>query len=278
MPPVRSPLVHDVLKFSLSFLICLILFFLTFFLYTKAAGPLPFKVDSISTQKLDNFYVTGTGKSSIKPDKGTVRVGVNSTGKTADEAKSKMNEVINRVSSALKALGISEADIKTENLSVYPIYNDVKPLVMQVPELMPVGTTPPNPDGKATSYNGNTTIVITVRKIDLANQVIDTATAQGANQLGGVQFDNTDTTAAENDARIKAIADAKQKAQTAAQAAGFKLGKLLNYQENAGGNVAYYDKAMPMAASGRAEDSAPTQIEPGENEVSMTVTLSYEVL
>jgi uncharacterized protein YggE len=285
MPSVHSALFRDILKLSITFFVCLLLFFLTLFVYTKAAGPLPFRVDSVTTQKTDSFLVTGTGKSSIKPDKGTVRLGVNATGKTADEAKSKMNEVINKVNASIKGLGIEAADIKTENFSVYPNRDDViKPMVMEAPDdsrttiapAPPATSTPPDPDEKATSYTANTTLVITVRQVDLANKVIDTASSQGANQMGGVQFDNTDTTAAENDARTKAIADAKQKAQTAAQAAGFTLGKLMNYQENSGGNV-IYDKAMPMAVSGRAE-SEPTQIEPGQNEVSMTVTLSYEVL
>ncbi len=296
MPPVRSSIISDVLKFALSFFVCLLLFFLTLFVYTKSAGPLPFRVDSVTTQKTDSFFVTGTGKSSIKPDKGIVRVGVTATGKTADEAKSKMNEVVNKVTPALKGLGIAEGDIKTENFSVYPNNNEVRPVDAEIkPSVMegpattapagpkiampapPVATSVPDPNGRVTSYTANTTLVITVRRIENANKIIDTSLSLGANEMGGITFDNTDTTAAENDARTKAIAEAKQKALTASQAAGFKLGKLMNYQENSNGVGMYYDKAMPISVSARPE-SEPTQVQPGENEISMTVTLSYEVL
>ena len=275
---MSAVLIHAA-KLSFSFFLCLVVFFLTLFVYTQAAGPLPFRVDSISTQKSDSFMVNGTGKSSIKPDKGTVRLGVTATGKTAEEAKSKMNEIINKVSAAIKGVGVTANDIKTENFSVYPNYNEIKPMTMEAPEISIAPAPPGAPrdtNAQATSYTANTNLVITVRQVDLANKVLDTASSNGANQMGGVEFGSTDTTVAENDARTKAIADAKQKAQTAAEAAGFRLGKLVNYQESNGGGPIMYDRAMSMNAA--AEGSAPTQLETGENEVSVTVTLSYEVL
>ena len=244
---------------------------ISLYIYTKAAGPIPFSVTSVTTQKTDSFSVTGEGKSSIKPDKATVRLGVVADGATADIAKNKMNEVINKVTAEIKALGISEKDIQTENLNVYQNYTN-RPVMAEK-----VGTTTSvaDPNSQATSYNANTNIVIKVNQIDLANKVIDVGTRNGANQVGGVQFDNADKTTAENEAREKAVADAKSKAQTAAKAAGFSLGKIINYQENSGGG------GYPMMYAAKAADSAApaqrTELNPGENEIIMSVTLSYEV-
>lgn len=244
---------------------------LSLFVYTKLAGPIPFSVNSITTQKSDSFSVTGEGKASIKPDKATLRLGVIADGSTADIAKNKMNEVINQVTAELKSLGIAEKDIKTENLNVYENY-DNRPLPAEK-----AGTATPavqDPNSRAVSYRANTTLVVTVSQIDLANQVIDVGTKNGINQIGGVEFDNADKTKAENEARIKAVANAKAKAETAAQAAGFTLGKIINYQEGmGGGGPVMYGKTMDAAVPAASK----TELNPGENEVVINVTLSYEV-
>ncbi len=254
-------------------LIALTVVFILFslFVYTKLAGPIPFSVTSTTTQKSDAFSVTGEGKASITPDKATVRLGVIADGATADVAKNKMNEVINKVTTELKALGIADKDIKTENLNVYENY-DNRPLPAEKV------VTPPavqDPNSRAVSYRANTTLVVVAGKIDLAEKVIDVGTKNGINQIGGVQFNNVDKTNAENEARIKAVADAKAKAETAAKAAGFNLGKIINYQEGGRGeSPLMYNKTM---TAGSNQDSAQTELNPGENEVVMTVTLSYEV-
>lgn len=242
------------------------------FIYTKAAGPIPFSVTSVTTQKTDSVSVTGEGKAAMTPDNATVRLGVTATGATAEVAKNKMNEVINKVTQEIKALGIADKDIKTENVSVYEDYN-TRPLPADK-----VGATTPavqDPNSRATSYIGNTTLIISAKQIDLANKVIDVGSKNGVNQLGGVQFGNEDKTAAENEARQKAIEAAKAKAQVAATAAGFKLGKIINYSESMGGGG-------PMIYAAKAADSMTTnqatQLQPGENELMMSVTLSYEVL
>lgn len=241
------------------------------FVYTKVAGPIPFSITSVTTQQSEAFSVTGEGRSSIKPDKATVRLGVVADGPTADAAKNKMNEVINKVTAEIKALGIQDKDIKTENISVYEDYNNRPVMAEKIGATQPV----PDPNSKATSYRANTTLVINASQIDLANKIIDVGTKNGVNQLGGVQFDNTDKAAAENDARVKAVADAKAKAEIAAKTAGFKLGKIINYSEGngGGGTLMYAAKAGDNSTSNQK-----TELQPGENEVTMSVTLSYEVL
>src|SRR3989344_3575413 len=199
---------------TVSFLIKSIIFLLLIFLYIKFAGPIPFSVNSTTTSKSDAFSVTGEGKADIKPDFGTLRVGV------------------------------------TANYD----YTS--------------GTQ------KITGYNANTNLVIKIRDINKANQIIDLTTQNGANQLGGLTFENLDKSKAEDEARIKAVEDAKKKASRAAQAAGFSLGKLVNYQESFGGQppiIYAADRALPQSGGG------DTQVEPGTNEIVVNVTLSYEV-
>ncbi len=261
----------SVLKVLGTISFAIIFTLVSLFVFTKIAGPLPFSVTSTVTQKTDSFSVTGEGKVKITPSAATVRLGVVADGATADIAKNKMNQTINQVTAEIKALGIDDKDIKTENISVYEDFSN-KPVLMEKSAAAPAV---PDPNSKAGSYRANTNLVIKVDQLELANKIIDIGTKNGVNQLGGVQFDNEDQTAAENEARQKAIESAKAKAQTAASAAGFKLGKIINYSESTGGGG-------PMMYAAKAVDSTTsnqdTRLQPGENEVRMSVTLSYEVL
>lgn len=247
----QNPLVSS----TISFLIKAIIFMVLIFLYTFFAGPIPFSVNSVTTSKSDAFSVTGEGKAEIKPDFATLRVGVSANAPTVEEAQSQMNSSINKVTDALKNAGIAEADIQTENYNVNPNYDYT------------------SARQKITDYMANTNIVIKIRDLQKANQIIDLVTQNGANQVGGLTFENADKSAAEDEARTKAVEDAKKKAAHAAKVAGFNLGKLVNYQESFGGQppIIYAADRAQVGGGGN------TQIEPGTNEVVVSVTLSYEV-
>lgn len=236
--------------------VTLVIFFILLFVYTKFVGPIPFSVNSITTTKSTTFDVTGEGKSSIKPDFANISAGVSATGATTKEVQDKINSVISKVSEAVKALGVDSKDIQTANYNVNPTYDYTG------------GTQ------KITGYSANTNLTIKVRNIDNAGKVIDAATANGANNVSNLGFDSTDSTAAENDARTKAVAAAKQKAEDAAKIAGFTLGKIVNYSENSGGTPII----RPLGLGGANLTAAPqTKLETGTNEVVIDVTLSYEI-
>lgn len=246
-------------------LISLAVFFILLFGFTKILGPIPFDITQVTTSKSDAFSVTGEGKVEVKPDSATVRLGVLAKGPTAEGAKSQLNTSINNVIAGIKNLGVPEEDIKTENFNIYPEYGIARPV--------PAGAEPAD-QNSITGYTANTNISVTVDTAEMANAILDEATARGANQVGGVDFQVKDKAAALNQARELAVTDAKKKAEDASRTAGFKLGKIINYSEGGGGGY-----PVPMYA--KAEDSmagsAPTQIEPGTNEIMVNVTLSYEI-
>lgn len=243
---------------SLPFLV-ITFFFISLFAYVKLTGPIPFSVNSITTSKTDTFNVTGEGKATVKPDIATITVGIQANGASAKEVQNQINTNINKVSDAIKKLGIDPKDIKTQNYSINPTYNYSS-----------------GDNQKIAGYAGSTNILIKVRNLDNANTVLDTAVAQGANQVGNISFDVEDKTKAENEARTMAVAQAKKKAQDAAKIAGFSLGKIINYSENQGGPPGPLPM-MKAADSGQGLGGGGTQVEPGSNEIDLTVTLSYEI-
>jgi len=255
----------EVLRRVVAPVVIILFFFASLFIYTKLAGPIPFDVNSVTTSKSDAFSVTGEGKVDAKPDTATVRLGVIASGNTEAEAKNLLNSNINKVIEGIKELGISEDKIKTENFNIYPQYNDIGPDRV---------INPATDQNQISGYTGNTNISVIVDTAELANKVVDAAVADGANQVGGVDFQVKDKTGALNKAREMAVADAKKKAEDAARIAGFNLGKIINYSEGQNGG---YPVPMMAKAGDNARESAPTQIQPGTNEISISVTLSYEI-
>lgn len=228
-------------------------FFIALFAYTKLVGPIPFSVNSVITTKTDTFTATGEGKATAIPDIAVISVGVTAQGSTVKQVQEALNTKINAVTAAVKKIGVSDKDMQTTNYNISPNYD--YQISMQ----------------RITGYQANTNLTIKVRDLDRANDVIDSSTAAGANQVGGVSFDVSDKTKAESEAREKAVTEAKEKAAQAAKIAGFSLGRIINYTENFGGSM-----PMPMyAKADMARES--TQIEPGSSEITVTVSLSYEI-
>lgn len=241
--------------FNLGLIISVFVFL---FLFIKVVGPIPFTVNSVNTQKTDTFNVTGEGKVSVKPDVATVIVGITSNGSTVQVVQEQINITINKISEAIKSLGVAEKDIKTTSYNINPNY-DYSSSTQQI-----------------TGYSASTNLMVKVRKLDTVNNIIDASTKNGANTVSGVNFEVDDKEKAQNEAREKAVAEAKEKAADAAKIAGFKLGKIINYQEN-NNLLPRVFPGIAYAAMETKDVAAPTQIEPGSTDITISVTLSYEI-
>lgn len=236
-----------------------VVFFVLLFAFVKFVGPFPLSISSVVTTKTDTFTVTGEGKSTAIPDIAVVSVGVQTQGSTVKQVQTDLNTKINKVTDAIKKLGIDSKDIQTTNYSVSPMY-DYQSAVQRI-----------------TGYQANTDLAVKVRIMDRANDVIDAATTNGANQVGGVTFDVSDKAKAENEARATAVAEAKTKAQVAAKAAGFTLGRVIDYSESTGGITPPRPMLAKADAAGGAAPQVATQVEPGSSEITIDVSLSYEI-
>lgn len=233
-------------------------FFVLLFTFTKLFGPIPFSINSVSTQKSTTFDVSGEGKVTIKPDIASVSVGIQSSGSSVKAVQDQINSSINKISEAVKGLGIDSKDIQTTNYNINPEYDF-------------------SAGQRIKGYTASTNLYIKVRQIDKVNQVIDAATSNGANQVYGINFEVDDKSTAQNEARQKAVADARKKAEDAAKIAGFRLGRIVNYSENLGG----FGGPVPLmraTAADSAVSNPPTQVEPGSTDITVNVTLSFDII
>jgi uncharacterized protein YggE len=246
------------IKPIISAVLIIFVFFILLFFFLKMLGSIPLFINSVTTSKTDAFTVTGQGKVSVKPDIVSITAGITTNGTTVKDVQENINSTINKISEAVKNLGVETKDIKTGNYNIQPVY-DYKS-----------GTQ------KITGYSATTNLVIKARDLNKANQIIDTATQNGANQISGVSFEVEDRTKAENEARQKAVDDAKKQASEASKIAGFQLGKIINYSESTNDNPRpiAFNKMVPAAGGA---DVTQTSLEPGESEIVVNVSLSFEI-
>jgi uncharacterized protein YggE len=212
---------------------------------------------------------SGTATTSVDPDKFSVTVGVETNGTTAEEAASANADLIARVIAAIKELGIADEEISTSSYSVYPVYGTVEPLTMCI-EIYPV---PPEcqPRQEIVGYKAVNSVTVTLDAdggVD-AGQVIDTAVGTGANTVSGAfYFLSTEMQEQVRDELIAdAIANARHRADIAAEAVGMEVSGVHSINLN--------DVFFPVFSRGL--EAADTQILPGQQEVSMTVSVTYFV-
>lgn len=248
------------------------------FIWSSFSYLLPFQLPGSPVSKDALFTAEGTGEVTYVPDTALLYLGVSKTAATQEEAKNQANKIINQITEELKKLGIDKKYIKTTNFSVnenydYGIMPAAEPMVVEDK----MGIMPPS-RSKVRGYVANANLEVRVKPLDKAERAIDVATKAGATQVGTSQLvlDEQKQKELESQARIEAIKNAKEKAKQISEAAGIRLGRVVSVQEGGGG----YPVPYLMKAEGRTMDSsapAPaTQIEPGENKISLSVTLSYE--
>ncbi len=207
--------------------------------------------------------VNGEGFVMAKPDMAVVSVGVATQGTTAAQALAANNTQMDALFKAISGLGIEDKDVQTSNFSVTPRYAQPDP---QRPD-------EPYDPGKIVGYDASNQVTVKVRDLRKLGDALDSFVATaGANNLQGVSFDFNDPTPIMDEARRKAVADARRKAALFAEGAGVKLGPIQSIAEGGG----YYPQ--PVYAMARAaEMKASVPVAPGESRISANVSLTYEL-
>ncbi len=199
-----------------------------------------------------SISVTGEATISAPPDLAQIDGGVSNDAKTAREASEANNKAMGILLLALKNAGIAEKDFQTSQLSLQPQYAP--------------NSNPPQVVG----FHASNRVSIIVREIAKVGNVIDTLVTNGANDIGGISFTVAQPSKLLDEARPKAIADARRKAEIYAQAAGVALGAPLSISEESSSTPVAYRKM----SAGLARD---TPIAQGEETLRISVSVTYEL-
>lgn len=244
---------------NVNFVGSIIIFFALLFVYSKWGPAIPF---STTTQnKGEPLMVTETGKVAVTPDIAKVTVGIEKQGQSLKQVQNDLNITSKKLTDELKKLGIEEKNIKTINYSVYPEYDYQ------------------NSPYKIIGYKVSTSYEIRITDFEVVNDALVVATGSGANVIGNISFEINEKTKEEytQKAREEAVGKAKNKAKGLAKTAGISLGKIININESFGTNYPrpiMYSKEIAVGDSNKPEVANVT---PGETEIEVTITLSYEI-
>jgi uncharacterized protein YggE len=203
--------------------------------------------------------VTGEASISAPPDLAQIDAGVASDAKTAREASEANNAAMGKVLAALKGAGIDEKDYQTSRLSLQPQYANRPGYSGSAPTAI-VG------------YRASNRVTVKLHDVAKVASVIDTVVAAGANDIGNINFSVSQVSKLLDDARDKAVADARRKAEIYAKAAGVTLGAPLGISEGGAPAPVFRAKmAMSMATA------APVPIAQGEETLSVSVSVTWAI-
>lgn len=200
--------------------------------------------------------MTGTGEVSARPDMATVTVGVSEQALTAAAALDANTAKMTALLETLKAAGIADKDIQTTSFAVNPRYEFDQQRQTQT----------------MVGYEVTNQVTIRLRKLADLGGLLDRLVKAGSNNINGISFSIADTSALEDEARRKAVENARHKAEVYAKAAGVKIGDVLSISEGMS-----YRPPMPMVAAKMAADAAPVPIAAGEASVAASVDVVWEL-
>jgi uncharacterized protein YggE len=242
--------------------------------------------NNYSSANLSTLSVSSTATTEVRPDQLSVTVGVETNGTTAQDAVLQNSNLTAQVIAAVRGLGIDENRIETSSYSVLPIYQYIQPL-------QPCIEIYPPPPGCETrqeiiGYRATNTVTVTLDVPFLrmvspptpdvgAGQVIDAAVRAGANRVDAILFFISPDRQEEirNTLIGDAIANARQRANIAAEALDMAVAGVESATINPIDFPVFSVDLQEASAAGAASVSAPTQILPGQQEVSTTVSVVF---
>ncbi len=210
-----------------------------------------------SEQTPNVVTISAEGKVTAVPNVATVQIGTTTTKPTVADAQSENTKKMNDLIAAVKKEGIADKDIKTSDYSIYPQYdwNGNKNIL--------------------SGYNVNQTLTLKIRDTKKINAILKLAGEKGANSISNLNFEIDDQDALKEQAREKAIVNAKEKAEKLAKSLGVKLDKIISFSEST--DVPVYN-TYPKYADGMGGGGASPNIQTGENEIKVFVNITYEIL
>ena len=206
------------------------------FTFPESQPVVPESTSIILSQQNTGIWVTGEGKVSVVPDVAVLSLGIEA-----------------------QATSVAEKDIKTQYFSIQPVkrWENNREILL--------------------GYRVSNMVTVKIRQVDDTGAIIDAVAKAGGDytRINSISFVVDDPSAYHEEAREKAMADAKAKAKQLADLAGVDLGKPI-YISESGGFIPIPREYYAMA-EGAPALAPTTPISPGETEVRLTVQVAYNI-
>jgi uncharacterized protein len=198
----------------------------------------------------DGITVTGVGRVDTVPDEAEFSLGISTDGATARAALAANSDRMRRLIAALKAAGVAERDLETQNVSVSPDYDG---------------------DAEPDGYTASNTVSVRIRDLDRAGAVLEAASQAGANNVYGPSLTRANRDELEEQALEQAVENARRRAETLARAAGVRLGRVTAIVEAAERDYGWF------AQRAATEPVTDVPIAKGTQEITASVTVTFAI-
>lgn len=214
--------------------------------------------ESAATQR--TLDVVGQGTVVMKYDTASLSFGVSELGATAVEAYAAMSAKMHEAAHVVQQKGIKPEQIKTGNFSIYAEYDWTQ-----------------EGGQRLKGYRATNTVTVTTQKLDQVAELMQAVVGAGVNQIHGINFSVKDQEALIEQALDLAVDNAKARAERVAKRLGTSVAGVykVNVNHYGGGPVAYDTRSMKAEASMLA--GAPAPVFSGEGEISVTVSVTFEL-
>ena len=211
---------------------------------------------TIAGTRLD---LNAVGEATRVPDVAVITAGVVSRSPNAATALQETADKMDRVLSALKKAGVEGRDVQTSNVSLNAEYRY-----------------PENQSPQLVGYTATNSVTVRFRDLKNSGKILDTLVAQGANQISGPSLVVDKPEAALDEARAKAIAIGRARADLYARGLGMRVVRVVAINES-GGYYAPPPAPPPPPMMAMERSAAYTKIEPGEQKLQVNLSMTFEL-
>jgi uncharacterized protein len=209
---------------------------------------------SITGTRLD---LNASGEVTRVPDLAVISTGVITRASSAGSAMQQAADRMSRVRAALKAAGVEDRDIQTSNVNLSPDYVYAE-----------------NQPPRITGYSASNQLTVKFRDLTRAGAILDALVGVGANQINGPNLTIDKPETALDEARAKAVANGRARAELYARSLGLKVARIVSVSESGGYPV---PPPVPMYERAMAQGAADTKIEPGEQKLQVNLAMIFEL-
>ncbi|MEK7506819.1 MAG: SIMPL domain-containing protein [Patescibacteria group bacterium] len=198
---------------------------------------------------------SGEGKVVTKPDVAVVNLAIVSEAATSKAAQDDNSAKSKKVTDFLKKQNIDEKDVKTSGYNIYPQYKY-----------------PQFDKPRIQGYQVNQTLAVKIRDLAKVSNILDGVVTAGVNQVNNLSFQVDQPEELKAKARELAINDARDKANKLKSQLGIRLGRIVNFSEGLDGfpPPVFYEKGLAIGGGG-------PEVPAGENEITVNVTITYQI-
>jgi len=205
-----------------------------------------------------SFTIAGEGRMSVLPDIAKIEVGTVIERPTVKAAQQENTRIMNALNEKLDSFGVAKADVQTANYSIQPVYdwNNGKQILR--------------------GYQVTQSLRLKIRNLDNVGDIIGAAGDLGANQIGGIEFTVDEPESIKEQARVKALANAKSKAQALSRVLGVDIVRVISFSENTAEPIYNQPYSAYKAVAAGSAPAAP-DIQAGSAEYVIDVDVTFEI-